>query len=62
MSKMDPESLKGQAGLDRRSTMLLAVQKGDIEDSEKHTEIEDPGMDTVRGGAGAFKSRTARLY
>lgn len=56
MSKLDPEMLKDQAGLDRRSTMLLAATRDDGIETEKGTEMEDPGMDTIRGSAGIIGS------
>jgi len=56
MSKIDPEDLKNKVGVDRRSTMLLAATRANVEPTEKHTEIEDPGMDAIRGGAGIIGS------
>lgn len=64
MSKIDPEALQNQVGLDRRTTVLLAAAKGDVEPSEKHLEEEDPGMDAIRGSAGIigslYRARSAR--
>lgn len=58
MSKMDPKELDQQKGIDRKSSMLVRMtqmphepeKEGDI------THIEDPGMDTIRGGMGVVGS------
>jgi hypothetical protein len=64
MSKIDPTALQSQVGLDRRSTILLAAAKGDVEPTEKNTQDEDPGMDAIRGSAGVigsiYRARSAR--
>lgn len=64
MSKIDPEQLSGQVGVDRRSTILLAAARSQAQPSEKHTEEEDPGMDAIRGGAGIigsiYRAKSAR--
>jgi hypothetical protein len=64
MSKIDPEALQQQVGLDRRSTILLATAKSDVEHTEKYMEEEDPGMDAIRGSAGIigsiYRARSAR--
>ncbi|KAF8800789.1 DUF803-domain-containing protein [Phlegmacium glaucopus] len=55
MSKVDPEKLNK---LDRRSTMLLQVarsQAGNV-DEKNGFNVEDPGMDTLRGSFGAVGS------
>lgn len=60
MSKIDPKELESQVKLDRRDTMLLraattATRGGqDESDYEKgrNLDLEDPGMDSVRGFVG----------
>lgn len=52
MSKIDPAELKG---LDRRSTVLLQASDKRTED-EKGLDIEDPGMDGLRGLGGVLGS------
>lgn len=56
MSKIDPKKLDG--ALDRRSTMLMQASKNYTEDAEKNeiTNMEEPGMDALRGGFGAVGS------
>lgn len=56
MSKIDPKKLDGS--LDRRSTMLMQASKSFTEDTEKNeiTNMEEPGMDALRGGFGAVGS------
>ena len=34
--------MAAQPGLDRKSTILLAAARSDVEPNEKHTELEDP--------------------
>ncbi|KAI5474543.1 tubulin beta-1 chain [Pseudohyphozyma bogoriensis] len=57
LSKVDPVELK--ENLDRRSTMLLSASRTPMHhdtEMEKALEIEDPGIDTLRGGFGAIGS------
>ncbi|GAA5867009.1 hypothetical protein JCM8547_008407 [Rhodosporidiobolus lusitaniae] len=60
LSKIDPEDLKESAMLDRRSTVLLAATRSSAsiygDHNEKRLDTEDPGIDTVRGAAGAIGS------
>lgn len=58
LSKMDPQELKEQPGVDRKSSMLVRMTQlpHEPEKSEEVTHIEDPGMDTVRGGMGVIGS------
>lgn len=62
MSKIDPSDLK----LDRRSTILLSAAKAETTGNEKGAglEYEDPGIDALRGTAGAigsiYRARSAR--
>lgn len=66
LSKMDPEELQQQQGLDRKSSMLLSVMEMGKELEKEHelTHIEDPGVDTIRGGMGIvgsiMRARTVR--
>lgn len=52
MSKVDPTEIKG---LDRRTTVLLQAVDRRTED-EKGTDVEDPGMDGLRGFGGVLGS------
>lgn len=57
LSKVDPETIQGK--IDRKSTILLAAARSTVHhdnDEEKALEIEDPGIDTLRGGFGAIGS------
>ncbi|KAL8292184.1 hypothetical protein RQP46_001650 [Phenoliferia psychrophenolica] len=57
LSKVDPTEIKGN--IDRRSTMLLSASRSEIHrdgDTEKGLEIEDPGIDALRGSFGAIGS------
>ncbi|KAK4700914.1 magnesium transporter, partial [Phenoliferia sp. Uapishka_3] len=57
LSKVDPTEIKGN--IDRKSTMLLSASRSEIHhdgDLEKDLEIEDPGIDALRGGFGAIGS------
>ena len=59
LSKVDPVELKGNAMLDRRSTLLLQAARAKTEDTDPEkgpTGLEDPGMDALRGSFGAFGS------
>lgn len=62
LSKMDPQELKSQPGLDRKSSVLLRAAQleerdGEPEDPETAiSHIEDPGVDTIRGGMGVVGS------
>lgn len=66
LSKMDPEELQHQKGLDRKSSMLLSVMEmgHELEKEQELTHIEDPGVDTIRGGMGIvgslMRARTVR--
>ncbi|KAI0699575.1 magnesium transporter NIPA-domain-containing protein [Cytidiella melzeri] len=66
LSKIDPTSIKGMRGLDRRSTMLLQATRANTEgvDEKDIMAIEDPGIDTLRGSFGAMgsiiRARSAR--
>lgn len=55
MSKVDPEKLNK---LDRRSTILLqaARQKTEGQEKDELMDIEEPGVDALRGGFGAVGS------
>ncbi|KAM0748503.1 DUF803-domain-containing protein [Meredithblackwellia eburnea MCA 4105] len=57
LSKVDPVEIS--EGLDRKSTILLTATRSHVHhnaDAEKGLEIEDPGIDTLRGGFGAIGS------
>ncbi|WFD36502.1 hypothetical protein MCUN1_003383 [Malassezia cuniculi] len=60
MSKMDPDELQQQPGFDRKSSILIraaqehAQEPTDLEHEIAH--IEDPGVDTIRGGMGIVGS------
>ncbi|BGP16982.1 hypothetical protein JCM10213_007428 [Rhodosporidiobolus nylandii] len=58
LSKVDPEEIK-EGMLDRRTTMLLSASRAGASvhdgDHEKGL-LEDPGIDTIRGTAGAIGS------
>lgn len=55
MSKVDPKKFEG---LDRRTTMLLQASRHETEAGEKGdvAALEEPGMDSLRGGFGAVGS------
>jgi hypothetical protein len=56
LSKIDPEEIK-EGVLDRRSTILLSASRAEKDtSSEKAFGVEDPGIDAIRGAAGAFGS------
>lgn len=56
LSKVDPLEIKEK--LDRKSTILLSAGRSEAHDgdTEKALEMEDPGIDTLRGGFGAIGS------
>jgi hypothetical protein len=60
LSKIDPEDIKENTMLDRRTTMLLAASRSAASvhdgDREKGLDVEDVGIDTVRGAAGVIGS------
>ena len=63
LSKMDAQELKSQPGLDRKSSVLLRAaqleeRNGEPEEDPETaiSQIEDPGMDTIRGGLGVVGS------
>lgn len=58
LSKMDPAELEQQRGFDRKSSVLMRMTQmpHEPEKDEEITQIEDPGMDTVRGGMGVMGS------
>ncbi|GAA5897880.1 uncharacterized protein JCM6883_000850 [Sporobolomyces salmoneus] len=61
LSKIDPNEIKSVV-LDRRSTVLLSASRAEasqhdgLDAREKGLDIEDPGIDTLRGTAGAIGS------
>jgi magnesium transporter len=57
LSKIDPTQLKS-SGLDRRSTMLLQAARSNTSgvDEKNLAAVEDPGIDTLRGGFGMVGS------
>ncbi|GAA6059478.1 hypothetical protein JCM10212_002221 [Sporobolomyces blumeae] len=61
LSKIDPNEIKIGV-LDRRSTVLLSASRAEasnhdgLDAREKGLDIEDPGIDTLRGTAGAIGS------
>jgi magnesium transporter len=59
LSKIDPDDLvdKEGLGLDRGSTLLIRASRSQIAHEKGHASgIEDPGIDTVRGGLGVIGS------
>lgn len=58
LSKMDPNELEQQKGVDRKSSVLVRLtQMGHEPEKENDiSHIEDPGMDTIRGGMGIVGS------
>ena len=58
LSKIDPEELQDQPGLDRNTTLLIRASHSVISHKEKGdtSVLEDPGVDTVRGGLGVVGS------
>ena len=58
LSKMDPDELRRQKGLDRKSSMLMSVMEMGHELEKEHpiSHIEDPGVDSIRGGMGIVGS------
>ncbi|WFD32127.1 hypothetical protein MSPP1_003171 [Malassezia sp. CBS 17886] len=59
LSKMDPDELQQQGALDRKSSLLLRVTQQTNNPEEKAASaahVEDPGVDTVRGGMGIVGS------
>lgn len=59
LSKIDPKVLSDGTALDRKSTLLLKASRSMMHhdgDAEKGTELEDPGIDALRGGFGAIGS------
>lgn len=61
LSKIDPNEIKSVV-LDRRSTVLLSASRAEasqhdgLDAREKGLDIEDPGIDTLRGAAGTIGS------
>lgn len=58
LSKVEPTDLENKT-LDRRSTMLLSASRARAHvdaDYEKGLDVEDPGMDALRGSFGAIGS------
>ncbi|PWN50987.1 DUF803-domain-containing protein [Violaceomyces palustris] len=58
ISKIDPDDLQDKPGLDRGTTLLIRASRSQISHTEKGdtTGIEDPGVDSVRGGLGIVGS------
>lgn len=60
LSKIDPEDLSEKDGvdLDRNTTLLIRASRSQISQQEKgrSTGLEDPGVDSVRGGLGVIGS------
>lgn len=59
LSKIDPEDLceKEGVGLDRSTTFLIRASQSYVSTEKgKATALEDPGVDTVRGGLGVIGS------
>ncbi|KAL9934214.1 hypothetical protein V8E36_006670 [Tilletia maclaganii] len=60
LSKVDPADLANKPGLDRRTTMLLRASQSHVSLREKQADaashVEEPGLDTVRGGMGVVGS------
>ncbi|KAK0553648.1 hypothetical protein OC846_000478 [Tilletia horrida] len=58
LSKVDPDDLANKPGMDRRTTLLLKASKSHVSLREKPEgiDIEEPGLDTVRGGMGVVGS------
>ncbi|WFD00835.1 hypothetical protein MYAM1_003589 [Malassezia yamatoensis] len=58
LSKMDPEDLEQQKGFDRKSSMLVRMTQmaHDHGSDSEVTHMEDPGIDSVRGGLGVVGS------
>ena len=68
LSKIDPDDLATKPGVDRSTTMLLKASRSHISHQEKGetTQIEEPGVDTVRGGLGivgsVIRARSSRRF
>ncbi|EPQ29352.1 uncharacterized protein PFL1_03107 [Pseudozyma flocculosa PF-1] len=59
LSKIDPQELQDKPGLDRGTTLLLRASRSVISHSDEKgetTALEDPGVDTIRGGLGVVGS------
>ncbi|KAE8269644.1 hypothetical protein A4X09_0g2697 [Tilletia walkeri] len=60
LSKVDPDDLASKPGLDRRTTMLLKASQSHISHNPREkndiADVEEPGLDTVRGGMGVVGS------
>lgn len=60
ISKIDPDELaadKDEVGIDRSTTLLIRASRSHISHEKgSTTAIEDPGVDTVRGGLGVIGS------
>lgn len=59
LSKIDPDDLvdKEGLGIDRSSTLLIRASRSQIAREKGHASaLEDPGIDTVRGGLGVIGS------
>lgn len=58
LSKMDPDEISQHPSIDRKSSMLLNVMEmgRELEHDQSAAHIEDPGMDTIRGGMGIVGS------
>ncbi|ORY87443.1 magnesium transporter NIPA-domain-containing protein [Leucosporidium creatinivorum] len=59
LSKVEPSDIASTQGLDRRSTMLLSASRARAHvdaDYEKGLDMEDPGIDALRGSFGAIGS------
>ncbi|SNX83072.1 uncharacterized protein MEPE_01778 [Melanopsichium pennsylvanicum] len=59
LSKIDPEDLSDQPGLDRNTTLLIRASHSVISHGGEKAEssaYEDPGLDAVRGGMGIVGS------
>ncbi|KAN0064576.1 hypothetical protein ACQY0O_002204 [Thecaphora frezii] len=68
LSKIDPEDLQDKPGLDRGTTLLIRASHSVISHPEKGetTALEDPGVDTIRGGLGVvgsiMRARSSRRF
>lgn len=59
LSKIDPQELseKDGVGLDRNTTLLIRASRSQInQEKGRSTGLEDPGVDSVRGGLGVIGS------
>ncbi len=68
LSKIDPEELAQKPGVDRSTTLLLKASRSHVNNEEKGetTQIEDPGVDTIRGSLGivgsVIRARSSRRF